>query len=276
VRIALYLAVPGSRFWTATIPDLSLDGAMARASALGFDAVEVMPRATDDPTPDTLRRLSARHRLPVLAIASGFLAIEHGLTLTHFDAGVRRQAVDGLLRCVAVARQIGAAFVSVGLVRGRLTSGMSHPAAAAYLTAALREVGLAAAAAGVTLVLEPGNRYETDFVHTAAEGAEVLDAVGLPSVRLMLDTFHMNIEEASLVAAVRHAGPRLAHLHVADSNRRAPGWGHLDLRPVLETLAGMDYRGAIGLEILLAPDAEAAARQGLRTLRALLQETGLS
>jgi sugar phosphate isomerase/epimerase len=269
VKIALYLAAPGSRFWTATA-SLPLEEALARASALGYDAVEIMPRDLDDPDPAAVAAAAARCGLEVLVIASGFLAVEHGLTFTHPDAEVRRRAVEGMARCVQIAVRVGAPMVSVGIVRGKLIGGASHAAAAAHLTACLREAALYAAERGITLALEPGNRYETDFVLTVREALDVLAAVGLPSLRLMVDTFHMNIEEASIPDAVRLGAAHLAHVHFADSNRKAPGWGHLDFGAVARVLREIGYDGAVGLEMSLAGDFEAAAEQGLRFVRTLL------
>ncbi|MDR7543479.1 MAG: sugar phosphate isomerase/epimerase family protein [Armatimonadota bacterium] len=269
MKIALYLAAPGSRFWTAATP-LSLEAALARASALGYDAVEIMPTDFSDPDPATVAATAARCGLEVLVIASGFLAVEHGLTFTHPDAGVRRRAVEGVTRCVDIAVQVGAPFVSVGIVRGKLVDGASRAEAAAHLAACLREAALYAGARGITLALEPGNRYETDFVHTVREALDLLAEVGLPSLRLLVDTFHMNIEEASIPDAVRLGAAHLVHVHFADSNRRAPGWGHLDFGAVARALREIGYAGAVGLEMSLAPGFEAAAGQGLRFVRALL------
>jgi sugar phosphate isomerase/epimerase len=267
--VSLYLTAPGSRFWTASAP-LTLEDALARAASLGYDAVEIMPRDVDDPDPEALRAAAERRGLRVLGFATGFIALEHGLTFTHPDPDARRQAVEMAGRCLEAARRAGASFVSVGLVRGKPHPGVLPGDAQAHLAACVRECGLRAGDMGLTITLEPGNRYETGFVHTVDEALALLEAVSLPSVLLQLDTFHMNIEEASIAGAIRHAGPRLAHLHLADSNRRAPGWGHLDFGPVVSALREVGYAGAIGLEILFTPDFEAAAGQGIRFVRSLL------
>lgn len=267
--VSLYLTAPGSRFWTASA-HLTLEDALARAAALGYDAVEIMPRDVDDPDPEALRAAAERRGLKVLGVATGFIALEHGLTFTHPDPGARRQAVEMARRCLEAARRAGAAFVSVGLVRGKLYPGVLPGDAQAHLAACVRECGLRAGEIGLTLTVEPGNRYETGFIHTVEEAAALLEAANVPSVLLQLDTFHMNIEEASIAGAVRRAGPRLAHVHLADSNRRAPGWGHLDFGPVVNALREVGYAGAIGLEIQFTPDFEAAAGQGIRFVRSLM------
>jgi len=266
--VSLYLSAPGSRFWAAA-SGLNLEDAMARAAALGYDAVELMPRDVQDPPPEVLRDAAERCGLQVLGLATGFIALERGLTLTHPDGDVRRQAVCAVQACLRFAQRAGARFVSLGLVRGKLSPGVRQPQAREHLVASVRECGMTAGELGLLLLVEPGNRYETDFIHTVEEGVEFLQEVDLPSVRLLADTFHMNMEEASLPKALSRAGAHLAHLHLADSNRRAPGWGHLDFPAVAVALQQIGYDGALGVEILLEPDFEAAARQAVEFVRRL-------
>lgn len=267
-RFSLYLSAPGSRFWAAH-SRLGLDEAMARAAGLGYDAVELMPRDVADPDPAMLREMADEHGLEILGLATGFIALEHGLTLTHPDPEVRRQAVRAVTLCLQSTRRAGGRFTSIGLVRGKLQAGASQEDARAHLADGIRECGMYAGELGLTLVVEPGNRYETDFVHTVDEGLQLLRDVDLPSVGLLVDTFHMNIEEVSLAEAIYHAAPHLAHVHLADSNRWAPGWGHLDFQSVAAALLKAGYDAAIGLEILLEPDFEAAACQGIEFVRHL-------
>src|SRR2546422_7472897 len=102
-RISLYLTTPGSKFWASKI-SLSLSAAVSRAAALGYDAIEVMPRALDDPEPEHLRALTKRHGLAIAGLASGFIAVERGLTFTHPDPAVRREAMEAFLGCLEMAR----------------------------------------------------------------------------------------------------------------------------------------------------------------------------
>src|SRR5438445_13707125 len=116
VRTSLYLAAPGSKFWASGV-SVPLPTAIARTAALGYDAIEIMPRAVDDPKPGSLRTLTAQHGLAIAGIASGFLAVEQGLTFTHPDPAVRYRAVEAFHRCLEMAQRAGAVTVSLGLVR---------------------------------------------------------------------------------------------------------------------------------------------------------------
>ena len=118
--------------------------------------------------------------------------------------------------------------------------------------------------------LEPLNRYETDLVHTVAEGLELVERVGADNFGLLLDTFHMNIEEPVIEDSIRACGDRIFHFHVADSNRWYPGAGHLDFEAILETLAGHRVTGASSPgEFKPLPDADTAAERSITHLRKL-------
>jgi len=102
-----------------------------------------------------------------------------------------------------------------------------------------------------------------------AEGLALIEAVGADNFGLLLDTFHMNIEEPSIEESIRQAGNRIFHFHVADSNRWYPGAGHLDFRSILSTLKDIGYQGFVSGEFLPKPDAETAARKAIEYLCAL-------
>ncbi len=270
MKLSLYLTTPGSRFWAAQSP-LAMPEAIALAARLGYDGVEVMPRDAGDPDPAELRALTARQGIEVVAIATGYIAVEHGLTFSDPDPLVRRRATDAVRSCVDAARLAEAPVVSVGVVRGKLRGDVTREEALSWLAACLCDCGHHAAAQGVRLAVEPVNRYEAGLVHTVEEALDLVESVGLPSVGIQVDTFHMNIEERSPAEAVLRAGPHLAHVHFADSNRRAPGWGHVDFGPIASALREAGYAGAVGIEIDLDPDVESAARAGLEFARRILE-----
>jgi sugar phosphate isomerase/epimerase len=104
-------------------------------------------------------------------------------------------------------------------------------------------------------------------VHTVAEGLDLAERIGADSFGLLLDTFHMNIEEPAIEDSIRACGDRIFHFHVADSNRWHPGAGHLDFRAILETLAATGYRGFVSGEFKPLPDADTAAQRSIAYLR---------
>jgi 5-keto-L-gluconate epimerase len=120
---------------------------------------------------------------------------------------------------------------------------------------------------GVRLALEPINRYETTLINTTEQGLELVEKVGEENFGLLLDTFHMNIEETVIEAAIRSGGDRIFHFHVADSNRWHPGAGHLDFKQLLNTLTSIGYAGWVSGEFLPLPDVDTAAQKGLANLK---------
>lgn len=238
------------------------------AAALGYDGVEIAVRDPARVDAATLDRVVRDAGVAISAIGTGQAYLHDGLSLTSDDAGIRRRASERMAAHVRLAASFGAAVI-VGLIRGRL----AHDRATTdqRLTAALEELLEHAARHNVMLLLEPINRYETDYLLTIEEALEIIRRIGSPLLGVLADTFHMNIEEASIEQALRRAGSRLGHVHVADSNRRAPGWGHLDFAGILAVLKEVGYRGYLSAEILPLPDPAGAARQAVQHLRDLLR-----
>lgn len=112
----------------------------------------------------------------------------------------------------------------------------------------VRQIAAYAKSRGVVLAVEPINRYETFLLTTVDEALRFVDDVGADNVKLNVDTFHMNIDEADLAAAIRKAGDRLVHMHAADSNRQAPGRGHTDFNAIFKALYEVGFNGTVVLE----------------------------
>ena len=128
----------------------------------------------------------------------------------------------------------------------------------------------AAARSCVTVLLEPLNRYECDYLNRLEDGAAIAAEIGAPNLKLLADTFHMNIEEPDIAASLRAAGSLVGHVHLADSNREAPGHGHLDIAGVLDALHGIGYQGYLSLEVLPVPAPCRAIRDARNAVYAAL------
>jgi D-psicose/D-tagatose/L-ribulose 3-epimerase len=151
----------------------------------------------------------------------------------------------------------------------------------------LKQLSKYAADHGVVLCVEPLNRFETSFINLAEQAIEVVDRVGSPACGILLDTFHMNIEERSIGDAIRAAGPRLKHLHSCENDRGAPGSGHVPWNEVAAALTDVGYDGPVVIESFtskvktiaraaaiwrsFAPTQDALASDGLAFLRGLLR-----
>lgn len=241
---------------------------VAKIAALGYDGVELAVRDPKLVDAGELERVVARHGLAVPAIGTGQAWGEEGLSFTAADPAVREAAIARICSHIPLAERLGA-LVILGLIRGVTPAGQSHEQSMSYLVEAIGRCAEAAAGTGVRFALEPMNRYETDLIHTAEEGLELAGRVGAESFGLLLDTFHMNIEEPDIGAGIAACGGRIFHFHVADSNRRHPGAGHLDFGDILEGLAETGYAGFVSGEFLPWPDADRAAQRAIEHLRGL-------
>src|SRR5207247_3873952 len=118
----------------------------------------------------------------------------------------------------------------------------------------------------VPLLLEPLNRYETNMLNRVQESLQFLKPLRARNVKLLCDLFHMNIEEASVADALRLAGPLLGHVHFADSNRQAVGFGHTTIAPVVQALHDIRYAGFVSGEVVPLPDSDTAAKQTIASI----------
>jgi sugar phosphate isomerase/epimerase len=121
----------------------------------------------------------------------------------------------------------------------------------------------------VKLAIEPINRYETDIVNTVKSGLDLIEKIDRKNIGLLLDTFHMNIEEPSITESIKIAKSSLFHFHIADSNRWHPGAGHINFKEVLETLNNIGYDNYISAEIMPMPDPDTAAKNTIDYMRKL-------
>jgi sugar phosphate isomerase/epimerase len=123
----------------------------------------------------------------------------------------------------------------------------------------------------VRIVVEPVDRFEVDLIHSTQDGLALLDEIGYANVGLVLDSFHLNIEDVSVEGSIRAAGDRLWHFHLSDSNRWHPGAGHIDFAAIVRTLREMGYEGYVSGEFMPKPDADTSARRCIEHMRPLLK-----
>ncbi|WP_079166585.1 sugar phosphate isomerase/epimerase family protein [Streptomyces oceani] len=245
------------------IPGDTLQHKWEFAAEAGYAAIELRGRGD----------LHFRSRLPELrrAAADGVPMPTVCVDMPHFvgafDEELRRDAVTQLKSQLSVIAELGGRGAqtpaSYGMFSRRLppfTPPRSPDEDREVLLLGLTELGEHARAEGVTLFLEPLNRYEDHMVNRLEQAVELITAVGLDSVRIGIDSYHMNIEEADPPAAILAAAPYLGHAQVSDSNRLQPGAGHLDWPAWLGALDAAGYTGELAVECRLSGDPAAALR----------------
>ncbi|MGH9326278.1 MAG: TIM barrel protein [Terriglobia bacterium] len=245
-----------------------IPGAFRQAAEWGCQGVEIHLRRAQDLDPQIVKRLAADYGLGIPTLGTG-LAARDGLSLADPQPEVRARTVDRLRGHIEFAAEVGSA-ITIGSLSGKLgdCSGEERLGRRSQALESLREVCEFARRSGVTVLLEPLNRYECDYLNTLADGLQVSAEIGAANLRLLADTFHMNIEEADLVGSLRAAGDSIGHVHLADTNREAPGHGHLDVGSVLEVLSEIKYRGYLAFEVFPLPDSHTAVRDGIAAISA--------
>jgi sugar phosphate isomerase/epimerase len=203
---------------------------------------------------------------------------ELGGWLGDFDPAARRRAIDGLRRQLDGVAELGGHGVVTPAAWGMFTRRLppfDEPPRTPQedrevLLEGLAVVGAHAQAAGVVLLFEPLNRYEDHMVNTVAQAAELAAASGSEAVRVLADTYHMNIEEDDPCGALRAAAGRLGAIHLSDSNRHQPGTGHVPFEAIVATLRAIGFDGVLSVECRLRGEPAAAVRECGAYLRGLL------
>lgn len=257
---------------------LPLAAQCAAAARMGYDALEIAPfTLADDPT--TLDAANARqvrdtvhaHGLQVSSL-HWLLVKPEGLSLVTDDAALLRRTLDLLRRLIDFAAACGAPVLVHGSPKQRSPlPGQTQAKAVERFETAMAELALHAQAAGVVYCVEPLGPFETNVINTVAEAAALVDRVGSPAIRTMLDVSAASHSESEPVHAVLRrflASGHIAHVQVNDKNRRGPGQGDTDQRPVLQVLKDMDYRGWVAVEPFeYIPDGPGCAEASLQHIR---------
>ena len=254
MRFGLNTFLYTSPFTTAQAPDL-----FRRFARWGFGTVEI---AVEDPShidPANVRVAAAKAGIAIGAVCA---AMGPGRDFRG-TATEQRTAQRYLRALVDQAVAVGAPRITGPLysVVGRIGAHDNATKARHFrlVVRNLKSLGTYARARGIELCVEPLNRFETDFLNTVDQGLRLVKAVGLPNVKLHLDTFHMNIEEKDQAAAIRKAGRHIGHFHACGTDRGIPGADSLDWKAIAAALKSVGYKGDVVIESF-TPDVKVIAR----------------
>jgi sugar phosphate isomerase/epimerase len=216
-----------------------LDEGLRTISQCGLKLVEFSLRSIQDVNPRQVKNRLDELGLELSAVATGQACLFDSLCLCAQDNDLRRMAIEHFKRISTCALELDARKVIIGGIRGKLT-GMPDEQLRQYDAGvqAIKECAQWLDAHGMNLLVEPINRYEANWILTASEGIAFLNEINVPSAKLLLDTFHMNIEEASIPEAIRAAGDKLGYVHFADNTRHAPGQGQTDFNSIIRPSFG--------------------------------------
>lgn len=214
---------------------------------LGYDGVEIAGCPEFFPKAKEIAAACADNNIHPSSICS-MLA---GYDISHYDPVERQKGIDHAMRTVDFAAEVGAPIaILLPGAHSKYAPLTTRDEELATGIESMKVVADYAAKLNICLCVEAWDRFDNYLVTSLKDAQEVVERVGRANVGLMLDTFHMNIEERDMSEAVRSAGKRLWHFHVGDSNRRAPGMGHIDFLPILQALKDIDYPGYITMELI--------------------------
>ena len=234
--------------WVSPCTTDELAALAPKVKQMGFDILEIPIESTFDLDYEIGAQILKTNGLQGTMSA----VISADRDLIHTDGKIRENAMIYVRHCIDAAHTLGITNVvgpfysAVGRVWQQPADERAHDLE--VLVKNLKDLSAYAADHGVVLCLEPINRFETSFINLAAQAIEVVDRVDSPACKILLDTFHMNIEEKSTGAAIRLTGSRLAHIHACENDRGAPGSGHIPWDDVAQALRDIHYDGPLVIE----------------------------
>jgi D-psicose/D-tagatose/L-ribulose 3-epimerase len=234
---------------------------------LGFSGVELNSVRPNEVDPVDLRALLDEHGLQMTMFASGATAKAQGLSLSNPDERVRSHSVDRCISLLDFASEMGAGVIA-GFLKGPVYADPER--ANAQFQKSIAEIAPHVQAKEVPLLIEATNHYETSVIHSLHQAAELIDALGNPFLRVLPDTYHMNIEERSMFGSLVKFGSLYDSLHISDNNRLFPGLGAIDFFAILRFLKEIGYRGGIAIEGNIQDSFERDLRASMSVLAPML------
>ena len=266
MQTCIAISTSGAKF-AALAMKADFKDSLRKVAELGYDAVELAIRDPHIIDVNEIKRLLREFHLPVPAIATGQAYGEEGLSFSDPDPEIRKKAVERVKSHIDLALEIGGSQVIIGLIRGTVKPDRDKEEAEKYLMECLSE--LFKYQPDITLTMEPINRYETNLYNDTHSLKRFIDQAGQPNLKMLIDTFHMNIEEPDVIESIFNVKDYISHVHFADSNRWAPGCGHLNFKEILKALRKIGYQGAISAEILPRPSQEECMKLTIEYYRRL-------
>lgn len=240
----------------------------ARLKEMGYEGVELMVRSPKELDGPQIKAIVDEFELVVPNVCTGEVFGVDRLSFTDPDQAVRKQAIQRTKEVIDFAALLGSQ-INVGRLRGSYQQGVERTQSEQWAREAFSELLEYAGPRNVYILLEPANHHEINFLCSSQEGLEFLRPFNNPYFGIMLDIYHMHIEDRSIAASFIEAGAACRHIHFSDSTRRYPGTGNMNFVEILAVLKALDYQGFVSLEILQLPSQEVAAQRSIEYLRFL-------
>lgn len=231
--------------WTGRWSDRTLD-LIDRAKGLGFDVIEIPLMEIELVNP---KKIKERLKAVGIGVCTS-TACSEANDVTAEDEEIRKNGVVYLEKCIHATADMGATCFT-GVVYSAMGGRIDKMPDERYWersAKALKHVAKSAQGLGVTIGIEPVNRYETFLINTCEQAFRLKEMIDEPNIAIHLDSYHMNIEEDGFYGPTRKAAPYLCHYHLSESHRGIPGTGTVDWDGIYKALSEANYTGLVGLE----------------------------
>lgn len=280
VKFGVHLFLWAERF------DLSAIKLIKKAKDLGFEGVEIPLMELDVIDVEKTKKELKQYGVTAL----GSMGLPQNLDISSSDAATRERGIEHMKRSIEIISELGGDCINgvIYTAWGKITGKPRTEEEWKYSVDSLKKICQYAKKYGVTLGIEPVNRFETYFINTASDAVKLAKDVDEPNIKVHLDTFHMNIEEKNFYQPIKDTGSMLWHMHCCENDRSIAGTGHVDWDGVFRALSEINYDRWIVVESFtqdmekiaastaiwrkMAPSADALASEGLRFLKKMAEK----
>lgn len=270
MRLCYQVATPDVRVdESVTAYQGPLEKSLRELSELGYQGVEFMTLNPKELHWEEVKALLEKYKLKAVLVCTGEIFGQLKLSYTHPEEAVRQEAVERTKEIMDFASFLGA-DINIGRIRGQYCKELTKEQTEAYAVEAFQEISRYGEEKNVRIALETVTIMQTNFINTLEEGLSMVKRVDRDNFKLMLDIFHLNLEEKNLYEAIRNYSPYNIHVHLADNNRRYPGHCGLDFDKIIATFKECGYEGNFSTEIFQIPSQEKAAEGAIAHLMPIL------
>lgn len=245
-----------------------LENSFRVLSEMGYDGVELMTLNPSELNWKEVKEEAEKNNLSVAIVCTGEIFGQLGLSYTDPNEANRKEAISRTKEIIDFASYLGA-NINIGRIRGQYCKKMTREQTEELAVKVFREISDYALEKNVMIALETVTIMQTNFINTLAEAERMIKMVDCPNFRLMMDIFHLNLEEKDMYQAIRDYSKYNIHVHLADNNRRYPGQCGFDFEKILRTFKECGYDGNFCTEIYQIPSMEAAAQGAIKCLKPL-------
>lgn len=266
MKIGISMSTYQTKFGPVVLRDGTLEERVSLAARCGYDGVDLFSNISSRKEAEYTAKIFRRENLEVamyIAISLG----ESGVDLASRDEEKRKVYLARMNEQIEIAQVLGATKIPIGFIRGARPKDETVEEYYERLATSLRLLAPFAKERGIQLCLEPINRYEINTFNSARESIEFLEKYPIENVSLLLDAFHMNIEDAGIPSTIRRCRGHIGHFHLPDNHRGACGTGCFDFESIISALRDVGYDGYLAVEAFPIPSAEECARTSIATLR---------